>query len=271
MSWALYRRELRSRQRGLRAFILPVVSAGVLGIGLVLAMMAMSHSYERRSSVLLERGMGRDLFMVLAFLQLGIAVLLAPSFTAGAVVGERDQKTIELLAATLLRPTAVLVQKFLSALSSMLVFLSVALPVVALCYSLGGISISEIALFYLVLMITIVSFGGIGLLCSAVAQRTYLSYALTYLAVGYLSVGCFIATGLMAFVMEVVLSVSIDYETLGNLLIAPSPLVPVLHAFGMDLFPGGEHLLYFFVLHLSLIVICWVFALGALRRRYRFH
>ena len=71
--------------------------------------------------------------------------MMAPSFAAGAIAGEKERKTYEMLLASPMRPTAIVLGKLLASLSHLAVLVFASLPIVMLCLPLGGgISIWEV-------------------------------------------------------------------------------------------------------------------------------
>jgi ABC-type transport system involved in multi-copper enzyme maturation permease subunit len=270
MRWPLLRRELNARLRKIRSVVFPLVFAVLLSGLFILAVTIVIQSMGGGPNAMMESGAGRLLFLILAYLQMAVFVLVTPSFTASAVVGERGEKTIELLAVTLLRAPSVVVQKFFSSLSTVLIFVAVALPVVALCYGLGGVSIGDILFFYTYLLLTVASFGALGFLFSVVARKTYLSFVLTYLTVAYLVVGCFIVAGLASFLIGLASNwQSSALESLYKVLVFPSPITPLFHM-STSWETGDWTLPAYFVFHGALVAGCGLVSCFLLRTTYRF-
>jgi ABC-type transport system involved in multi-copper enzyme maturation permease subunit len=73
-----------------------------------------------------------------------LASLMAPSFAAGSITGEKERKTYEMLLASQLRPAAIVLGKLLAALAHLALLIFASLPVVMLCLPLGGVSIYEV-------------------------------------------------------------------------------------------------------------------------------
>ena len=63
----------------------------------------------------------------------------------GSITGEKERKTYEMLLASPLRPGTILVGKLLSSLSYLVILIISSLPLMILCYLLGGLLLSEIA------------------------------------------------------------------------------------------------------------------------------
>ncbi len=62
-----------------------------------------------------------------------IASLIAPSFAAGAITGEKERKTYEMLLASPIRPGAIVIGKLVAALTHLVVLMIGSLPIVMLC------------------------------------------------------------------------------------------------------------------------------------------
>ena len=98
-------------------------------------------------------GVARRLFDIFFLGQFCLVALMAPTFAAGSITGEKERKTYEMLLASPLRPSTILVGKLLSSLGYLVILIVSSLPLMMLCFLLGGISLSEIVRAYLVLVL----------------------------------------------------------------------------------------------------------------------
>lgn len=121
-----------------------------------------------------------DLFFLGQYL---IASLMAPSFAAATVTGEKERKTYESLLASPLRPSAVILGKLLAALCHLGILILCSLPIVMLCVPLGGVHLQEVFATYVALFISIISFGMISVACSSYFRRTMASLTVSYLII----------------------------------------------------------------------------------------
>lgn len=112
-----------------------------------------------------------------------LASLMAPSFAAGAIAGEKERKSYEMLLASPLRPSAIVLGKLLASLSHLAILIFSSLPIVMLCLPLGGVSLYEVLAAYFALILSVVTFGMISLACSSYFQRTASSLVVSYLLV----------------------------------------------------------------------------------------
>lgn len=112
-----------------------------------------------------------------------LASLMAPTFASGAISGEKERKTYEMLLASPLSPWAIVIGKMVASLTHLVVLIFASLPIIMLALPLGGVSIWEVLAAYLWLIISIVLFGSIGLACSCGFRRTASSLVVSYLII----------------------------------------------------------------------------------------
>ncbi len=112
-----------------------------------------------------------------------LASLMAPSFAAGAVTGEKEKKTYEMLLASPLRPEAIVMGKLVAALTHLAILIFASLPIVMLCLPLGGVSIYEVLAAYLALISSVIAFGMISVACGSYFKRTSASLVVSYLLI----------------------------------------------------------------------------------------
>lgn len=174
-------KEVRSRMRGNRAYWILVGYLGVLTIVLLLTYFSwlQSQRYSQYYAATSWR-VGRELFQYLCMAQAALVSLLAPAFAAGAITLEREQLTLDLLLATPLSARSVVVGKLGSATLFILLLLTTSLPLISICFLLGGVSPLEVLTTYAVLLETAILFAALGLTWSALVRHTTVATALTY-------------------------------------------------------------------------------------------
>ena len=118
-----------------------------------------------------------------------IASLMAPSFAAGTIAGEKERKTYEMLLASPLRPGAIVFGKIIASLTHIGMLIIGSLPIIVLCLPLGGVSVYEVLAAYFGLIISVVLFGAIGVMCSSYFPRTSSALVVSYLAILPLVIG----------------------------------------------------------------------------------
>ena len=171
-------RELLTNLRATRAFVLMLVYQLALATVLLVA-----YPSGQRVDLSSDSTAARQLVDFFFLGQYVLASLMAPTFAAGAISGEKERKTYEMLLASPLRPWAIVIGKLVASLTHLAVLIIASLPIIMLALPLGGVSIYEVLGAYLWLMISIILFGSIGLACSCWFQRTASSLVVSYLVI----------------------------------------------------------------------------------------
>jgi len=108
------------------------------------------------------------------------AGLLVPITALGALAGERDNRTLDLLVVTALRPWDIVGGKMLSACLTGLVYLVAPLPLVLTSFWLGGVSVTELAILMLVVVVVMILSCSWALFFSVIARKTLNAVLLYY-------------------------------------------------------------------------------------------
>jgi ABC-type transport system involved in multi-copper enzyme maturation permease subunit len=184
-------RELLVNLRMTRAFVLLFFYLAALGLVVLLAW-----PQQRQLDLTTNPEAARRLVNLVFLGQYLLASMMAPSFAAGAITGEKERKSYEMLLASPLRPGAIVLGKLLASLCHLLLLVFASLPIVMLCLPLGGVSIYETLAAYLGLILSVTTFGMISVAASSYFQRTSASLVVAYLLILPLAltgVACWIA------------------------------------------------------------------------------
>ncbi|MDJ0753492.1 MAG: ABC transporter permease [Ardenticatenaceae bacterium] len=180
-------KELRSRMRGARAFVvltgfLVLMSAFVLFTYLIVVLNDSGTSNSNRTA-------GQAIFITLVTVQTFLVLFIAPAFTSGAISGEKERQTFELLKTTLLSPKAFVFGKLASALSYVFLLVLAAVPLISLAFMLGGITPSEVIISQLLLLSAAIAYATIGLYFSSSMRSTMGASVATYVVILIFNVG----------------------------------------------------------------------------------
>ena len=107
-----------------------------------------------------------------------IASLMAPSFAAGTITGEKERKTYEMLLASPLRPGAIVLGKMVASLTHLGMLILASLPIIVLCLPLGGVSVYEVLAAYLGLIVSVILFGALPLEIQMILQVHHLQQSI---------------------------------------------------------------------------------------------
>lgn len=170
-------RELRARVRGPRAFVLLTAYLVILvgfSYGIYLIATTAAGSGPAGPSV------GTALFVSMAFLTMALVCLISPGVTAGAVSGEQERRTLDLLLLTPLSPAAILWSKLISHLAYVLLMIVAAVPVLAISFPFGGVTAGDVVHVLIVWLLCAVTYGVLGLFLSVAVRRTAWAMAIAY-------------------------------------------------------------------------------------------
>ncbi|MEW8955718.1 ABC transporter permease [Clostridium sp.] len=128
----------------------------------------------------------KSLFMIYAVIsgiQFGLITLIAPTLTAGAISGEREKQTLDILLSTDMRYSSIILGKLSASLSQVILLIVSSIPILSLVFVFGGIGfldIMKLFLFYLVITITL---GSMGVFFSTIFKKTTVSNVMSYVTI----------------------------------------------------------------------------------------
>lgn len=174
----LISKEMRSRSRGWRPMWLLTGYLGALTAGVAGFLVLM----EKAGGVI-SPTIGIQLFSTLALGSVLMLAFITPTLTVGAISGERERRTLDLLLVTRASALGLVSGKLLGSLFYILFLLAASLPAFALVYLFGGIPLFNLAMVMAVAIVTAVTYAAIGLFFSALLKRTIVASVITYLTV----------------------------------------------------------------------------------------
>ena len=171
-------RELLVNLRMHRGFILLFIYQAALALVIYFAW-----PQEAALDLTGSRGAAQRLINLFFLGQYILVSMMAPSFAAGTITGEKERKTYEMLLASPLRPAAIVLGKLVASLTHLGVLVFSSLPIVMLCLPLGGVSFYEVLAAYFALILSVLTFGMISVACSSFFKRTAASLVVSYLLI----------------------------------------------------------------------------------------
>lgn len=169
--------ELLSNLRLLRAFVLLLAYVGLLG-GVVYLAWPQADVIDFAQPEAAKR-----LVNLFFFGQYMLVSLMTPSFAAGAITGEKERQSYEMLLASPLRPGSIVLGKLLAALCHLAILMFCSLPIVMLCLPLGGVHYTEVIGAYVAMISSVALSGMICLWASSFFTRTSASLLVSYLLI----------------------------------------------------------------------------------------
>ncbi len=181
-------KELRSRMRGGRAFA-TLTAALLLLVACGYGLYRLTLAATQYSSMPLSPQIGQVLFAGLVFIELLLISVIVPSVTANAISSEVEKQTYEMLLTTPLPPSRILWGKLIASLGYVFLLIFAAVPLASIVFVFGGVTLRDMFKAIVVLCISAVTFGVIGLFMSALFKRSGRAVAATYIAVLILLLG----------------------------------------------------------------------------------
>ncbi|MBO4336671.1 MAG: hypothetical protein J5842_01190 [Lachnospiraceae bacterium] len=133
-----------------------------------------------------------NLFPIISIAELCIVALLVPITTAGAITGEKERQTFDIMMTTQISPLSIVIGKMMTGISRTMIYVIASIPIMAVGFTIGGISWWTL-LFYLALVLVLAIFeAAIGLFCSSVCKKTVTAIVMSYIIIAVVCAGTFI-------------------------------------------------------------------------------
>jgi ABC-type transport system involved in multi-copper enzyme maturation permease subunit len=189
----MIRKELNLRMRERMGWVLPSLYLTVLAaVAILVFYMSSIESFRELQGA----DVGVPMFIISAYAQMIVLLLLAPIFSAGAITIEKEQRTLPGLLTSLLTPLQIWWGKFVASLLFVLLLIVLGLPILSLAFAFGGIGPWEVAMSLISTVVAVSMMNAIGLYWSSVFRRTVHATAVTYATVIVLGIVTLIIFGI---------------------------------------------------------------------------
>ncbi len=172
------------RMRSLRTLIVVLAYIGVM---LVIASVLLGGMFGKTVSMYtMQRSV--SCFAVLIIVQFVMLVLIGPAMASGAIAGERERQTLELLLVTNTRSFRIAVGKVMESFALLALLIVCGLPVMCLTMVAGGVTLAQILVSTLFLLAVAFGTVSVGIFSSACTRSTLLSTVMSYVVIGLIGV-----------------------------------------------------------------------------------
>lgn len=171
---------------------------------------------------------GTTVFTVFSYLQLCMVALIVPAITSGLISSEREKQTLSLLLVTTLSSKEIILGKWFSSVSFMLLLYLSTLPLYLIIYNFGGVSLDNVMRVFLHLLVSMFFLSSVGIFFSTIVKRTGVSTILSYLVVMIWGIGSIL------FIYFIWMTMAVVY----NALDIPSDEIPLLIKLLLSLHPA---------------------------------
>lgn len=182
-------REIKVKMRGWKS---PITLSVYLSILILFAGLVMFNMNQDIYSPVLNTSRFMSIYSNLSTIQFILIMFIAPALTSGAISGEREKQTLDLLLSTKMSSISIVIGKLMASISHILLLVIASLPIFSIVFLFGGISGVEILQLFGYYIITAITFGAIGIFFSTMFKKTAISNALSYGTIGILCIGTLI-------------------------------------------------------------------------------
>lgn len=174
-------KELRGRMRDRRTFILltfylALIASFVCVVYLFLSESSSSFAFNPDY----RQTLGKSIFGTVVIIELLLIGFIGPGLTSGAITGEREHRTLDLLKTTLLTPRELVLGKLSASVIYLFLLIFTVLPIQSLAFILGGVGLAEIMISSILLIITAIFFSTLGIFFSSFLKRTLAATVSSY-------------------------------------------------------------------------------------------
>ncbi len=133
-----------------------------------------------------------QMYIITGYMEFGMILMIIPAITAGSIAGEKERQTLDILLATKMKPISIVMGKLMASLSSVLMLAISSLPVLSIVFVYGGVGIKELLAFVMILCVSAVFVGSIGIYFSALCKKTTTATVASYLMTVFLLAGTYV-------------------------------------------------------------------------------
>lgn len=141
-------------------------------------------------------------YMMMAYALFAMICLLLPGIAGGSIAIERERKTLDILLTTHLSPWKIIVGKLEASLGMIFLIVFSALPIISLIMAYGGVSVADLFALVLILIISGIFMGSVGIFCSAVMKKTTVATITSYVVTIFLALGTIVTVMLTHKIMD---------------------------------------------------------------------
>lgn len=181
-------KELKIKMRGWKAPALITVYLAFLGL-IVFVSYLTNKVQQNYGSGIFNPRMALEVYNILALVQFIVIMFITPAMTGGAISGERERQTLDLLLCTNLSPLSIVWGKVFASISHIILLMAASLPIMSTVFLFGGVSLPDLLLVFAFWVMTALLLASMGIFYSTVFRKNTVSTIITYVTLGLLVVG----------------------------------------------------------------------------------
>nr|SIP63142.1 hypothetical protein [uncultured bacterium] len=212
-----------SATRRMRSFKTLLIAAAYVVVMLAVTLLIMGRIFGNEATFYSIRN-SVTCYQAQMVTQFILILLIAPAMTSGAIAGERERQTLELLLVTNTRSFRIVIGKAMESFAMLALLIVCGFPVMCLTMVAGAVTLPQILIGELFLLLIAFASVSVGVFSSTLARSTVASGVISYLillAIG----GLTLIPLIMDFPVEVT---SVVYDTSSLAALAPSDALKMI-------------------------------------------
>lgn len=197
----VYKKELKIGVRTIKTALIILGYNGLLALFGLFAFYA-TFQYGSRYGGTINYAKVLELYAIIAAVEFGLVLFTVPALTAGSISGEREKQTLDILLTSKLTPLQIIFGKLASSISIMILLAFSSLPIISLVFSIGGVTFFDLLKFMVLIIITAIYIGSIGIFFSCLFKKTTAATVSTYGALLFLVLGTFFILAAIAILKD---------------------------------------------------------------------
>lgn len=181
-------KEIKVKMRGWKAPALITAYLGFLGLVVLFSFLANNVLSQYNMNNFNPR-VALNSYYALAVIQLGLLMFIVPAMTGGAISGEKERQTLDLLLCTNFSPLSIVGGKVIVSIAHIMLLITASLPILGTVFLYGGIGVADLALLFGFYIATALMLASIGIFYSTVFKRSTVSIIVTYITLMFLIIG----------------------------------------------------------------------------------
>lgn len=194
-------KDIKTKLRGWRSSVL--ITSYVFLLGLILLLFFYGNGMLFPNSLQnFDPRMAINGYNLIITFQFALLFLAVPAITATSISSERERQTLDLMLVTNTPARKIILGKIMVSLAHIMLLLIASMPVIGAVFFFGGISIFDIGKLLLFYLITSFFVASCGVFFSTLFKRNIVSIIVTYIFLGLITFGPFLALVIYAFITQ---------------------------------------------------------------------
>ena len=166
----------------MRSFRTALILFGYNGILALFGLFAfyVTFEYDSRYGGTVDYAAILRIYAIITAAEFGLVLFTVPALTAASISSEREKQTLEILLTTKLTPFQIILGKLASSISMIILLAFSSLPILAIVFTIGGVTLKDFTEFMLLIVSTAIFIGSIGIFFSTLLKKTTSATVSTY-------------------------------------------------------------------------------------------